>query len=171
MGRGSSYPHNHFMLFDNDSDDFMRYPELEDEHGNGTGEYNYTGEPIFDEMLYEDFKCEVAVAFGTEKESRPIRWLDPEMHIFAETDRLKIGVDWSGGLPCIFALPKNYVPWNSYDSCNEKEYNIDRDVEKAFSKLIKIYNGKGKRLFKNPLFRYPTSGYTSSPYTLGKYIA
>lgn len=141
MGRGSAYSHQFFMLFD-----------YEDNN-----EY------------FNDFLDEVADAFGMELE-KTLFWIGREMRVIAENERLQVGIDSCGGLPCIFAQPKTYVPWNAVDSYYEKEYNIKRDVVKAFSLLIKRYNGHGKKVKKEPVFRYPTSAWTSSPYVNGKYV-
>jgi len=145
MGRGIAYIHQYFMLFDYDH--FYFKLQLEDE-----------------------FLESVANAFGTSHEKSG-NYIGRNLQIIAETDRLEVGIDSSGGIPCIFAQPKTYVPWNAFGLLNEKEYNIRRDVIKAFSHLIKLYNGYGKKLNDDPMFRYPTSAWTSSPYVHGKFVA
>lgn len=165
MGRGSAYPHQYFMLFDYDHDIFKLQPDdVED------AESVASEEAEFYEGYYNVFLQDVAAAFGTDLEESPT-WISREMKIIAENDRVQEGIDSSGGLPCIFVQAKTYVPWNAVDPYNEKEYNIRRDVTKGFSTLIKLYNRQGKRLYKDPMFCYPTSAWTASPYVDGNYVA
>lgn len=160
MGRGIAYSYQYFMLFDYDHKYFKLQPEDVSEVSDGLSD---DGE--FFEGYLDDFLHDIAGAFGTELEQHP-SWIGREARIIAETDRLQVGIDSSGGLPCIFVQPKTYVPWNSTDPFNEKDYNIRRDVTKAFTALIKLYSGQ-----KDPMFRYPTSAWTSSPYVSGKFVA
>lgn len=150
MGRGIAYQYDHFMLFEESN--FIMYPvDLNDEIIEGA-------EGEWDEDLFEDFLKEVAQTFSTSAEKRKhYEWVDRESYIFAETDRLKIGIDSGGGSPCIFVIPKSYYLFGDYRK--EKHYVIDRDVIKAFNKLIDSY-GKDN-LGQSCMFRYPSSAWTS----------
>lgn len=137
MGRGSAYQHKYHMLIDDDEFFFLPEGEKESE---------------FDEEAWGDFLAEIVVAFNAWELSNE-KWLDREKRIYAETDRLSIGIDSSGGSPCVFVEPKTYTRqvWG-----DEFEYKIWREVERGFNKLLALYPG---------IFRYWTTAWTSEPYT------
>lgn len=151
MGRGIAYQYHHFMLFDEQK--FFQYPEDDD----GNAIEGTEGE--WDDYSFNEFKKEIAQAFGTTAEkSRFYEWIDREAYIFAETDRLKIGIDGGGGGPCLFVIPKTYHPFGDYWK-GEKEYVVDREVIRAFNKLIDSW-GNNEQGFST-MFRYPSSAWTS----------
>lgn len=154
MGRGILYSYDHFMLFN--EEEFMMYPPKLDENGYETDEVDYNlGE--WDEFAFEDFKATAAQCFNADMINE--KYVSREAYYFAENDRLYIGVDFSGGSPCIFVEPKEYCVWNS--SSTYKRYNITRDAVKGFNKLIKYYG--------TSFFRLPSSSWTSC--SIQKYIA
>ena len=77
MGRGSMYQYEHFMLID----DEMFYMD--------NGEW--------DTMAYMDFLDEVSKAFKADKLNE-MMYVNKEAYVFAETDRLEIGIDNGGVL-------------------------------------------------------------------------
>jgi hypothetical protein len=137
MGRGSMYQYEHFMLIDDEKVFYM-----------DNGEW--------DTMAYMDFIDEVSKAFKADKLNE-MTYVDREAYVFAETDRLEIGIDNGGGYPALFLLPKEYET----SSGRVKQYVINADAKRGFTKLIKMYPG---------VFRYPTSAWTSEPYR-GEYSA
>jgi hypothetical protein len=142
MGAGHAYGYDYFMLF---SEDHF-YFQAEDYDGNAVGD------PVFDEQMFDDFIRDIARAFKADVFSKK-EWTDRSAYHFAETNRLYLGIDAGGGTPCLFAVAKC---WEHPKSGAEKEYVIDRYVDKGFNKLIK--NAPG-------FFRCATSAWTSSPLT------
>lgn len=136
MGRGIGYNYDHFILYDDDM--FNLYD----------GETKEFVE--WDEWAFEDFKRTINLCFNAES----CKKYDGDKHFFGENDRLMIGIDSSGGLPCVFLEPK----WYSAGS-KEKEYNIDRDAKAGFNRLLKEYPTAD--------FRLPSSAWTS--YRISKY--
>lgn len=128
MGRGIAYQYKYHMLLDADDTNASDDPDS-----------------------WDDFLYEVTSAFGAWKVRR--KWVDNHAYLFAETDRLSIGIDNGGGCACLFVLPKTY----QHNFSNEEvEYKIWREVEAGFNKLLNLYSG---------LFFYWTTAWTGSPYT------
>lgn len=155
MGRGIFYSHDYFMLFK--EEDFFYFPSLLDKNGEELDEPDMeNGE--WDESQFDDFKSTVATSLKADLLDKTI-YVDREAYFFAESDKFSIGIDHSGGCPCLFVEAKEYDLWNSpYTS---KAYKIGKEVQIGFNKLIKYY---GKQSFSTP-----TSGYTSE--LLSKYVA
>lgn len=157
MGRGIAYQHPFFMLFDQnvfwspygDTEDMT--PEQYEEH---KSQSMSTGDGEWDEEAQSDFREEVAKALGAEVIAK--RWTDREAYIFAESDRLEVGIDNGGGGPCVFVQPKTYEVWRKIDGKGggyvEQEYSIARIVNRGFNKLC--------RQWKN-MWSVPTSAWTS----------
>lgn len=155
MGRGVAYPHSHHVIVD-----YYALTEQLDDNGNDVEPDEYDQDQSADD--WNHFKEQVMLCFGAweiyhKSEGR-------ERYLFAETDRLYIGIDYSGAdsAPCIYLKPKTWETtrtkrngmWMYYD-VTEHEYNINRDAERGFNKLIKLYGN---------LIEYWTSGYTTSTY-------
>lgn len=152
MGRGSAYSYEHFMLYDDE--EFMAYPYKVDNEGNEIEELDYSsGE--WDDLAYDEFK-EVSAKYFNADILHEKQWVNNESYYFAENNRFYLGIDASGGFPCIFVQPKEYSLWNN--PYTYKEYKINKEVVKGFNRLIKQYEG---------LFRYPSSAWTS--YVLQQY--
>lgn len=128
MGRGIAYQYKYHLLLDADDVDAG-------------------GDPGY----WKDFLYKVTSAFGACRARG--KWVGSHAYLFAETDRLSIGIDNGGDCSCLFVLPKTY----QHNFSNEEvEYKIWRDVETGFNKLFNLYPG---------LFFYWTTAWTSSPYT------
>lgn len=151
MGRGSMYNWPYFMLFD---EDLFVFPACDPE----TGEVDESGPTEWDHEYFEYFKARAASAFKADRVD-PERWIDRETYIFAETDRLELGIDWSGGMPCIFARPKTYEVLRFHGPKQvfvERDYQIDRVVQRAFNLLLSEFD-----------FYFPSTPWTS--YRLQRY--
>ncbi len=163
MGRGSLYRYEHYMLFDSNEhfgyeaischcceyqEVFYGYNESPNMCPNCGKKLNVSYE--FDNFFYEDFKAHVALLTKADKIAK---WIDREAYIFAETEKMEIGIDTSGGLTALFVKPKTYFHNFSEE---EKEYTIHKIVKKAFNNLIKEYKD---------MFRSPTSAWTSEHIT------
>jgi hypothetical protein len=134
MGRGVAYRYDYFMLID---EDYFLIQVGENEYEN-------------DEWAWKCFKDRVLDLFKANKISRMKEsWYGPsEASYFGETDRLIIGIDYSGGMPCLFVEPKEWEDrWG-----NLKPYKIRKEVDRTFNRLVKEYEG---------LFYYPTSAWTT----------
>lgn len=124
MGRGVAYPYEYFMLYDDQF--FVFQPENEGKP---------VGDPEWDEDDYGEFKREIAEAFGAWMLGRP-DWQGNETNIFAETSRLRIGIDSSGGGPCLFVVPRCYEHTFTRE---EIPYVIDREVVRGFNRMVNTY--------------------------------
>jgi hypothetical protein len=152
MGRGIAYGYDHFMLFEENC--FFSYP-----YDAETDQEDTSAEPIWCDDSYADFKERIAEAFGTTVDDRKHwEWVSNEACVFTDTERLKIGIDSSGGSPCLFVIPKTYYLFGDHWK-GEKDYVIDREVIKAFNKLIDMYSKN--TLGQSNMFRYPSSAWTS----------
>lgn len=140
MGRGSNYPYTYKMLIDDD--DFYY---TEEEEG---------GEILFDDGAWSMFLDDILEAFDAYRPS--YKWMGYDVRLVGETDRARICIDSSGGLPCLFLQPKTYYPFGYSMERDEKEYVLTQDAKKGFNRLIKQYPN---------IFRYATSCWTSAPYT------
>lgn len=131
MGRGIAYCYEFFMLVDDSADGV-------DESGNWDDDLA--------RIRADDFVQDALLCFGADKldRVRPHQYYR-DAYFIGETDKLRIGIDTGGGLPCIFVEPL-------YDEDNPK---IDDLVREGFNKLIQLYE-PGK-------FRRPTSAWTSAP--------
>lgn len=122
---------------------FASRDDCEVNHNTSPGQYDQQG--------FDIFLSEIAKVFGLELFSR-YDYTGNESYIFASDDRLNIGVDRSGGMPCIWVKPETYLNGDV-----DVPYRIDRRVQIAFNKLIKDY--------QPDFFRFPTTAWTSSPLT------
>lgn len=129
MGRGIAYPYPHFMLYEAD------YFQLQ------FGDEN-DPQYEFDDSLFKDFINDIKTAFNAYDFNASN---GRESDYIAANDYLRIGIDSSGGGPCIFVEPK--------EDEDENEYDIQEEVKAAFNKLIKQYH-KG-------FFSEATSAWTS----------
>ncbi len=156
MGRGIAYQYPHHVLVDY----YELTQQMADDDVTPLEPEDFDQDRITDDR--EWFKQEVADAFGAFND---IDISDGrEAHLFAETDRLYIGVDHSGadGAPCIYLKAKTWetTRWSTdgmfrYYNTTEHDYNINRDAERGFNRLIKDFGN---------LIEYWTSGYTASAY-------
>jgi|SRR5579875_561137 len=108
--------------------------------------YDEFGQPLdeWDEWLFNEMKKQVLHLFKTDSCNE---YQDRESVFIGDTDRLKIGLDFSGGMPCLFVKPKEYETVN-----HVKEYKIRKEVDRIFKRLIKEYPG---------LWHYPTSAWAT----------
>lgn len=157
MGRGIAYQWPFFMLYEENVFWEPNLSELSEEERDNLSDDRYdelkseslsTGDGEWDEMSFEDFRGEVADLFKADIPTKK-RWIANETYIFAENDKLEIGIDHSGGGPCLFVKPKTYQLRNG----DEQEYSIAKVVNRAFNKLIKRYRGME--------WSVPTSAWTS----------
>lgn len=112
MGRGVAYKYEQFMLIDQD--------------------YFIDENNQWDDYLYENFIDDIKEVFKLDPtKAKSYR----EVSYLGETQKLFVGIDGTGGLPCIFVEPQTYI----HISGNEKEYKIKKEVCKKFNKLIKMY--------------------------------
>lgn len=151
MGRGSAYSYEFFMLIDTMHRYF--YEDYED------------GEE-FSEIIWDDFIEIVKEKMNLEETDYFLSGEKITLGQFCDDESLDtifIGMDSSGGLPCIFAVPEydsdesemyEYEYEESYESYKER---IREKVNMLFNKLIEE--------FPDGLFRYPTTAWTSHPYT------
>lgn len=123
-----AYQHQFFMLID--ELEFMYQPE------NGDGDME------FDDLAWREFKEEALKQF---KADEIRQYKDREAVYFGETDRLLVGLDYSGGMPALFVEPKTYCR-----GVCERKYQIAREVKRAFNKLIQAFN----------CFYWPTTAWT-----------
>ena len=141
MGRGSAYQYNYFMLIDEEillgEEDTS---DLRDE---------------WDAFVL--YVTEVMKLFPYDKV------IGRESYYIGQTDDYLVGVDHSGGFPCIFAEP-HYVDDESedYEYAHDQKYEdylerIAEDVSEKFNFLINAY--------PQGSFRYPTSAWTSQVLT------
>jgi hypothetical protein len=140
MGRGSLYPYRYFMLIDE------YHPEFHDEDNQWV------------QQFYEDFKenlCAMIDAVKCPSYRRSPVYLGREASLEFETDDVVYGIDASGGLPCLFAVP--LALGDDYDDRTEEEIyeSVHEEIVNAFNKFVKVYGD---------VFRYPTSAWTSEPY-------
>lgn len=133
MGRGIAYPYEHFIIID--------------EHE--IAEQCEGDDLLFDEYI-EEIKYSFCAAFKCDLYTKMDYSAGRKAFYFAESDRLKLGIDISGALPCIFIEPLTYEA----SPYTEKEYKVSRDVERAFSKIRQFWRG-------NPVLRKAVSAWTS----------
>lgn len=119
MGRGIAYPYEHFLIIE--EDDF----QIHDDDNNVID---------FDEMAFTDFQEQAAKCFKAELLKKEDYSNRRESYIFAEHDKFNMGIDYSGGSPCIFLEPKEYEKGDYF-----YEYKIDRFAVPGFNKLINLY--------------------------------
>ena len=112
MGRGSAYPYQFFMLFDDVDDD----PEI--------------GDTTWEQI--ESFLRQWAPGWAVTGRQRT---LTPHRDIYTVLDcpKMWVGLDGSGGLPCVVAIPKD---WENRQNGTDGLYNITRDVTRLFNRLI-----------------------------------
>lgn len=139
MGRGHAYQHRHFMLFDDRE---------------------------MDDIDVTNFRADIIttlklVDFGRESEHSDTIHLGETREV---GDTVMFWVDFSGGIPCIFA---DY-PYNDEDS--QEEFEMDNDephhlyIQRVEEKIGRLFN-KLIETFGDDTFLYPTSAWTSENYT------
>jgi len=122
MGRGIAYQWPFFMLYDEDI--FQIFDDDEEEYE-------------WDADAWKMFKEEVVSAFdGAISHSKNCS--TREAYYIGYTDKVNIGIDNSGGCPCIFVTPQEYEDEND-DMAEYTPEEIDAEVRKAFNSLIKTY--------------------------------
>lgn len=141
MGAGSYYSYRYFMLIDDN------HPEF------------YDGDEWVD-VYFQDFKETLCSEIGAEYSDRSSAYMGNEAYAIFETENVLYGIDTSGGLPCLFALPKALD--DDYEERSDEEIydSVYEEVRESFNKFIELYQD---------VFRYPTSAWTSEPYGNGKY--
>lgn len=156
MGRGIAYQYDHHIIVDF----YELTQQMDDDDTKPLDSEDYDQDRVDDD--WEHFKQQVADAFGASNDIEIYK--ENEVYLYAETDRLYIGVDRSGadGSPCIFLEAKMWTTTRitreggfTYYHDTEHEYKIDRDAERGFNRLIKSYGN---------LIEYWTTGYTAAAY-------
>ena len=116
MGRGIAYPHNFYMLYD---EDYFNIDNGDDE------------ESEFDDFAFDNFKRNVMEALKLSPKydllTGSAAYHGRESSFFAGDQNLKVGIDISGGGPCIFVEAQ----WYYNNAGDEKQYKIDRRVVRA----------------------------------------
>lgn len=126
MPRGIGYGYDDYMLV---------RPEIEVEADRGDDE------DVDDALSYEyddwwaNFKAEVRDIFKADTISE---WTAREAHLFAETDRMKIGIDSGGDCPCIFIQPKEFFPFGD-ENRDPEQYAVKKIVTRGFNRLLKSH--------------------------------
>lgn len=144
MGRGSDYSgtHEYYLLIDDTYPSF--YSEAESDELRE-----------FDPWLWENFLNLAAECFDAYRWDVPVQDYFPyhrDIYLFADTDRLVLGINFSGGLPALFVHPKTYT----HISGVEKEYLIRKYVIQGFNALIKA-------LDSNEILRHSSGSWMSYP--------
>lgn len=171
MGRGIAYPHRHKMLFDEEH--FTTETGVQGEDG----EYYYSSDgedwiqacifqgiepPQFpetehDHESYEAFKGSIIEKFDLDCKQE---WLGNETYLMGKASvavgefscSFGIGIDSSGGGPCVFArMDTEYTDAEILEN-GEADKAFDEAVTKGFNELIDLYPN---------IWSYPTGSYTS----------
>jgi len=146
MGRGIAYPYDFFMLYEEDSFRTIN----EDESENIEDDIEVVHALVeWDDFAFEDFLKQAATALRADQMTRT-EYKGRESYYFAESNTVKVGIDHSGGGPCIFVTPKAYLRGN-----DEIDYSIKRQVNLGFNRLCKMYGPD--------MFSLASSAWTSSP--------
>jgi hypothetical protein len=114
MSRGIGYKYKHFLLFD---DEIFNVSEDE-----------------FDDYGWLIFKKDLCKAFNAKLypvvEHIAERGMDT-IYLIGESNKAKIGIDYTGDMPCVFLIPIEYK--------TDKFFLLEKVAKEGFNKMIKNY--------------------------------